>query len=52
MPKTTVSQGSNGQFKTTVPKGLAEAFDLEGKTLEWSVGSGNKLELTIHDEVR
>ena len=53
MPKsnqTKVHQGANGQFKATVPKGLAEAFDLDGKTVEWSVGSGKKLEVTIVDE--
>ena len=30
MPKTRVSQGANGQYKVTVPKGIAEAMDLDG----------------------
>lgn len=38
------------QYRTTVPKGLAEAFDLEGKKLEWGVASGSKLEVEIIDE--
>lgn len=38
------------QYRTTVPKGLAEAFDLDGKTLEWGVVSESKLELEIVDE--
>jgi hypothetical protein len=58
MPKTSVSEttytdsegNERSQFRTTVPKGLAEAFDLGGKKLDWSVGSGNKLEVTIVDE--
>lgn len=50
MPKSTVNQGANGQFKTTVPKGLAEALDLDGERLEWKVKSGSTLEVTIVDE--
>lgn len=50
MPKTSVNRGANGQYKTTVPKGLAEAFKLDGKRLEWTVESGNKLKVTIVDE--
>jgi len=50
MPKTKVSKGSNGQYKVTVPKGLAEALDLEGKQLAWHVASGNRLEATIEEE--
>lgn len=52
MPKsneTTVNQGSNGQFKTTIPKGLAESYELDGKQLEWKVASGNRLEVTIKE---
>lgn len=45
--KTAVNQGSNGQYKTTVPKGLAEAYDLNGKKLEWSVKAGNKLVVEV-----
>jgi hypothetical protein len=48
--KSTVNQQSNGQYRTTVPRGLADAFDLDGKRLEWNVKSGSKLEVTILDE--
>ena len=56
MPKTTVTKTTSQsgdreieQYKTTVPKGLAESFRLEGKKLNWDVKSGNKFELTIVD---
>jgi len=50
MTKTRVSQGANGQYKVTVPKGLAEAMDLDGKRLDWKVKSGSSLEVAIVDE--
>jgi len=50
MPKTTVHQGENGQFKTTVPKGLAEAMDLDDARVEWKIVSGSKLEVKVVDE--
>lgn len=50
MPKTTVNQGSNGQYKTTVPKQLAEALNLDGKTVEWKVESSDRLSFTVTDE--
>ena len=50
MAKTRVSQGANGQYKVTVPKGLAEAMGLDGKRLEWKVKSGSSLEVTVVDE--
>lgn len=58
MAKTTVSAttytDSDGnertQYRTTVPKGLAEAFLLDGKKLEWEVESGSKLKVTIIDD--
>lgn len=50
MARTTVNRGSNGQYKTTVPRDLADGFDLDGKKLEWRVVSGNKMEVTIVDE--
>ena len=50
MAKTRVSQGANGQYKVTVPKGLAEAMGLGGKRLEWEVQSASKLEVTVCDE--
>lgn len=56
MPETTVTKTTSKsgareivQYRTTVPKGLAESFDLEGKKLNWEVASGNKFELTIVD---
>lgn len=49
MPKTRVNRGANGQYKVTVPQGLGEALDLDGKRLEWTVKSGTKLELTIDE---
>jgi len=50
MVKTRVSQGANGQYKVTVPKGIADALDLDGKRVEWSVVSGSKLEAKIVDD--
>lgn len=50
MPKTRVTQGANGQYKVTVPKGIAEAMDLGGERLEWKVKSGNRLEVLVADE--
>jgi hypothetical protein len=47
--KSTVNQSANGQYRTTVPRDLAEAFDLDGERLEWRVKSGSKLEVTIID---
>lgn len=54
MPQTTVTKTTSEsgdreivQYKTTVPKGLAESFNLEGEKLDWEVKSGNKFELTI-----
>ena len=39
------------QYRTTIPKDLAEFFNMDrDTTLEWSVGNAsNKLELTVHD---
>lgn len=50
MPRTTVNRGANGQYKTTVPKQLAEALDLDGKTVEWKVESSDRLSFTVTDE--
>ena len=50
MPKTRVNLGANGQYKVTVPKGIAEAMQLEGKRLDWKVKSGNSLEVSVVDE--
>jgi len=36
------------QFKTTIPKSLAESLNLEGdETVEWTVIGPNKLEVEI-----
>jgi hypothetical protein len=58
MAETTVSKTTytdqNGdereQYRTTVPKALAEAFNLDGKKLDWEVGSGTKLEVAVIDD--
>jgi ADP-dependent phosphofructokinase/glucokinase len=56
MPKTTVSKSVSEsgdreiiQYRLTVPKDLAESFDLEGEQLDWTVKSGNTFELTRVD---
>jgi len=38
------------QYRTTVPKDLAESFGLAGETVEWNVESGNKLSITKVDQ--
>lgn len=48
--KTTVNLNSNGQYQTTIPKALGDAFELDGKKLEWRVSGARKLEATIVDE--
>jgi len=51
MTRTSVNQGSNGQYRTTVPKDIGDIFDLDGKKLEWSRGSAkDKFEVQIVDE--
>lgn len=50
MPKTRVNQGSNGQYKVTVPKGIAEAMSLDGKRLEWDIKSGTTIQLNVTDD--
>lgn len=47
--KTTVNQASNGQFKTTIPRALGDAFELDGKKLEWRISGAGKLEAKIVD---
>jgi len=37
---TTVSRSSRGQYQTTVPKALAEALDLDGKEISWTLDDG------------
>jgi hypothetical protein len=50
MSKTTVNLASNGQYRTTVPKDLADALELDGKKLDWRLKSGNTFEVSIVDE--
>ena len=57
MPETTVTKTASQsgdreivQYKMTVPKGLAESFDLEGERLEWTAKSVNTFELTRVDD--
>lgn len=51
MAQTTVHQGQNDQYKTTIPKDLADALDLDGETLEWSIGSSiSTLEAKVVDD--
>jgi len=62
MPKTTVTKTTSTttnadgedrtveQYRTTVPKGIAEAMDLAGARVEWNIKSGNTLEITVTDE--
>ena len=50
MVKTTVTKGSNGQYKVTIPKGIADAMELDCQKIKWKVKSGNTLEVTIVDE--
>jgi bifunctional DNA-binding transcriptional regulator/antitoxin component of YhaV-PrlF toxin-antitoxin module len=37
------------QYRITIPKGLAEALQLEGARMEWEVDSANTLRLTRVD---
>lgn len=57
MPKTTVTKTTSTsgervieQYRMTVPKDLAESFDLAGEQLEWRVKSGHTFELTCVDD--
>lgn len=58
MPTTTVSKtvhtddegNEQIQYRTTVPKQLAEAFNMEGCTLEWETLSQTALRISIKDE--
>lgn len=47
--QTTVNQGANGQYKTTIPKAFGDAHDLDGKALEWRQVTGEKFEVSIID---
>lgn len=42
--------GANGQYKVTIPKGPAEAMELEGETLKWKVKSSEALEVRVVDD--
>jgi hypothetical protein len=56
MPKTKVTEttytGSDGiertQYRVTVPKDLAETFEMSGKYLEWKMGgAADRLEVEV-----
>lgn len=57
MPETTVTTttytGEDGvereQYRTTIPKGLAEAYNLDDKKLDWSAETGDALRVTVVD---
>lgn len=44
---TTVSQNKNGQYQVTVPRGLADAMNLDGAQVEWSVESGDRVSIRV-----
>jgi hypothetical protein len=59
MPKTTVTvteyTDQTGrdrvQYRTTIPKSLAEAFGLaNGETIDWSVQSGSACRIKFNDD--
>jgi len=59
MPETKVIisnyEGSDGsertQYRSTIPKGLAEAYDMDGDTkLKWTAQSGNKMTVEVYDD--
>jgi hypothetical protein len=60
MPRTKVTktnyEGSDGhkrtQYRTTIPKQIAETFDMDDAELEWKMGgASDKLELrVVHDD--
>lgn len=55
MPTTTVSEteyqdrhgNTQTQYKTTIPKGLAEALELGGCKITWTVVSANTLQARV-----
>lgn len=58
MPTTTVSKtvtetetgDEQVQYRTTVPKQLAEAFDMAGARIEWQTISKSALRIDIQDD--
>lgn len=38
------------QHRMTVPKGVAEALDMAGDSWDWSIKSGDRLELACNDD--
>jgi antitoxin component of MazEF toxin-antitoxin module len=47
---TTVNQNENGQYQTTIPKALADALNLDGEKVTWTVESGKALRMEKSDE--
>lgn len=50
MSKTRISQGSNGQYKVTIPKALGDGFDLDGVRVEWKPQSGSSILMKVVDD--
>jgi len=50
MSKTRISQGSNGQYKVTIPKALGDGFDLDGEKVEWKPKSGSSILMRVVGE--
>ena len=48
--ETTVNQSTNSQYRTIVPRALADANDLNGKKLAWFTEPGNAFHVEIVDE--
>ncbi len=57
MPTTTVTKttytDSEGkqreQYRTTVPKGIAEGLDLDGAKVEWEIKSGDAVRVSVEE---
>lgn len=47
MVTTKIIQKKSGQYRVTVPKGVAEAMDLDGAEVEWITKSRNRIELQV-----
>jgi hypothetical protein len=46
---TTVNQGENGQYQTTIPKALGDALDLDGKKVTWKIETGTALRMQVEE---
>jgi len=48
--KTKIRKEKNGQYRVTVPVGIADAMDLDGEKVEWSIESSTKLSMKVVDD--